>query len=143
MSAEENKSIYRRVYEEIVNKGNFALTDELIGEDYVYRAPGSPEFNGPEGFKQVVTVYRTAFPDLHIAIEDVMGEGDKVVGRFTARGTHRGELMGIPPTGNSITVTGIDLSRYRDGKMVDYYEIFDALGMMQQLGVIPAPGQAG
>src|SRR5439155_303645 len=101
-----------------------------------------PEFRGPEGFKQVVTIYRTAFPDLHITIEDQVTEGDLVAGRFVARGTHHGELMGIPPPGKAVTVTGIDLSRYRAGKMVEYFEVFDALGMMQQLGVIPAPVQA-
>ena len=85
----------------------------------------------------------TAFPDLHFTIEELIAEGDKVAGRYTARGTHKGELMGIPPTNNAISLTVSEIYRIADGKITEHWVILDALGMMQQLGVIPAPGQAG
>ena len=87
-------------------------------------------------------MYRSAFPDIQFTIEDLIAEGDKIVTRYTARGTHRGDLQGIPPTGRQVTVTGIIISRFANGKFVEGWLDFDALGMLQQLGVIPAPGQA-
>ena len=86
-------------------------------------------------------MYRSAFPDMQLTIEDQIAEGDKVVTRWTARGTHQGELMGIPPTGKQATVTGITVGRVANGKFVESWSNFDALGMMQQLGVVPVPGQ--
>jgi steroid delta-isomerase-like uncharacterized protein len=139
MSAEDNKSLVRRVYEEIINKGNLNLADEAFASDYVYRSPGSPELRGPEGFKQLVTMYRNAFPDLHLDLDNLIAEGDTVVSRWTGRGTHNGELMGIPPTGKQVTVTGVVISRFAGGKAVEDWELIDSLGMLQQLGAIPAP----
>jgi steroid delta-isomerase-like uncharacterized protein len=143
MSAEDNKTLVRRVYEEIINKGNLNLADEAFASDYVYRSPGSPELRGPEGFKQLITMYRNAFPDLHLDLDNLIAEGDTVVSRWTARGTHKGELMGIPPTGKQVTVTGVVISRFAGGKAVEDWELVDSLGMMQQLGAIPAPELAG
>lgn len=97
---------------------------------------------GREGFKQFVLMYRSAFPDMHITIEDQIAEGDKVVSRWTARGTHQGELMGIPPTGKQATVTGINIERFANGKFVEEWSNFDALGLLQQLGVVTTLGQA-
>ncbi len=143
MSTEENKAIVRRGIEEFANQGNFAAIDELVASDYVFHAPGLPALHGHEGFQQMVMMPRTAFPDLHFTIEDLIAEGDKVVTRFTARGTHRGELMGIPPTGKQVSFPGILISHISKGKIVEEWEISDALGMLQQLGVVPPPGQAG
>lgn len=139
--SEENKALARRVIEGCFNQGNLALADELFAPDYVDHdaPPGFPA--GVEGFKQQVTMYRTAFPDVHITIEDQVTEGDKIVTRWSARGTHQGELMGIPPTNKEVTVTGIAIDRIDRGKIVEHWEIFDQLGMMQQLGVVPAPGE--
>ena len=142
--AEDNKAVVRRFIEEIVNRGNLALADTLIAANYVYHGPGGLEFRGPEGLKQLVTVYRTAFPDLRMTIDDLIAEDDKVVARWTGRGTHKGDLTGIAPTGRTTTVTGIVISRLSGGKIVEDFESFDELGMLRQLGVsaIPTPAQA-
>ncbi len=137
MSTEENKEIERRIVEEIYNKKNLAPTDEIIDTNWVYHGTGGMEFRGPEGFKQFVTMGITAFPDCHITIEDMIAEGDRVVDRFTFRGTHKGDFMGIAPTGKQVTFTGIVICRFAGGKEVEVWEVTDELGMMQQLGVIP------
>ena len=139
MSAEQNKILVRRVYEEIINKGNLNVADEAFSSDYVYRSPGSPELRGPEGFKQLIAMYRNAFPDLHLDVDSLIAEGDTVVSRWTGGGTHKGELMGIPPTGKHVKVTGVVISRFAGGKAVEDWELIDTLGMLQQLGAIPAP----
>jgi len=138
--SKENKAISRRVNEECFNQGNLAVADELLAADYVDHAapPGLPA--GVEGFKQLVAIYRTAFPDLHVTIEDQIAEGDKLATRFTASGAHQGELMGIAPTGKKVTVTGIAIERIVDNKIVEHWLVSDQLGMLQQLGVIPAQG---
>jgi steroid delta-isomerase-like uncharacterized protein len=142
--SEENKALVRRVFEEVINQGNLDLVDEVYAPDYAYHEPGIPELPpGPEGFKQLASMYRSAFPDVHITVEDIIAEGDKVVARFTARGTHQGELMGIPPSGNRIEVSGININRISGGKIAEEWENFDALGLMQQLGAIPSPEEAG
>lgn len=140
MSTEDNKALVRRGFEEIWNRGNLAVIDEFIAPNYVDHEP-TTTLQGPEAHKQFVLMYRSAIPDLHITIEDQIAEGDKVVTRWTARGTHQGPLMGIPPTGKQAVVTGID--RFANGKAVEAWNNFDALGMLQQLGVVPAPGQPG
>jgi len=141
MSTEENKALIRRFHEEVWSQGNLTVVDELCAPNFIYHTPTGP-IHGLEGFKQFVTMYRTAFPDLHIPIDDMIAEADKVVTRWTARGTHKGDLMGIPPTGKQVTITGILIGRFEGGKFVEGWIDFDALGMLQQLGVIPALGQA-
>ena len=141
MSTEENKAILRRNVEEAFNKGNLAVADENMATDYVCHAPGGQEFKGPEGFKQLVTVYCTAFPDIHMTVEDMVAEGDKVAHRLKMRGTHKGELMGIAPTGKQVTATSINISRFAGGKEVEAWTSMDLLGIMQQLGVVPPIGQ--
>ena len=143
MSPEENRSLTRRFYEEVWNKGNLDAVADLLTSDFVDHAapPGFPQ--GQEGAKQVFMMYRGAYPDFRLTLEDVIAEGDKVVARWTTQGTHQGELMGIPPTGKRATVTGIDVFRFAGGKIAEHWAQFDMLGMLQQLGVIPAPGQAG
>lgn len=137
MLAEENKAIVQSAVEAF-NRGDWEAVDRLFAADYLDHDPsraGLPP--GPEGVKQAWSVFRAAFPDLRGAIEDMIAEGDKVVVRGVVRGTHRGELMGVPPTGKQVTVTLIDINRIEGGKLVERWAEQDNLGMMQQLGVIP------
>jgi steroid delta-isomerase-like uncharacterized protein len=142
VSIEDNKALVRRAIEDVINRGNLDAADALVASDYVYRSPGTPEMRGPEGMKQLISMYRGAFPDLHIAIDEQIAEGDNVCTRWTGSGTHRGELMGIPPTGKRINVIGMIISRCAAGKIVAELELLDSLGMLQQLGTIPAPEHA-
>ncbi len=140
MSIEENKAMTRRIFE-VFNTGNMALADEVIAADIVdHQAPPGTE-PGLAGFKQIVSMFRTAFPDVQMTIDDMIVEGDKVVTRSTMGGTHQGEFMGIPPTGKQFTATTIDIVRFAGGKAVEHWGNSDDLGMLQQLGVIPTPGQ--
>lgn len=139
-TTEENKELYRRLIEETFNEGDLDLVDELVAEDCVLHEAGQPEpIRGPEGVKAFLGTYRSAFPDAHIDIEEVVAEGDVVVGRWTATGTHEGELEGIEPTGNEVTVMGLEMYRAEDGRFVEGWEVFDALGMLRQLGAVPEP----
>lgn len=139
MSA-ENKTISRRFIEEGFSTGNLAIANEIIAPNFVNHDPGTPPLpSGPEGYKQLVTIYRTAYPDLKLTVEDLFAEGDKVAARWTARGTNTGELMGMPPTGKPMMVTGISILSLTNGKVREQYTNWDALGMLQQLGVIPKP----
>jgi steroid delta-isomerase-like uncharacterized protein len=141
MLLETNKTVSRRFFEEVWNKGNLSVLDEIITKDHVNSGPGTISGlpNGPEGSKQFVTAYRNAFPDLHLTIDEQIAEGDKVVTRWTAQGTHQGELAGLPATGKSSTVSGIVVDRIANGKIAESWGIFDEFGLMQQLGVIPMP----
>jgi len=137
---EENKAISRRADEELFDRGNLDVADELFAPNFVYHEPASgEEWHGPESVRQYATMMRAAFPDLQYTVEDQIAEGDKVVTRYTASGTHRGELMGIAPTGSRVEITGISITRVEDGKIGEIWENYDALGMMRQLGVIPSP----
>ena len=139
MMSEENKALVRRFLEEAFNKGNLGVVDEICASDYVLHDPASPEeIRGPEGIKGFVQMYRSAFPDSHITLEDLIAEGDKVVSRWTARGTHQGELFGIPPSGNQVEVSGITISRFEGGKFVEDWSNSDTLGLMQQIGAVPS-----
>jgi steroid delta-isomerase-like uncharacterized protein len=144
MSTEENKALARRAFEEAWNKGNLAVLDQLVAADFDgHPQPSDADFGrGPEGQKRFIGMYRAAFPDIQMTIEDMTAEGDRVAVRWTGRGTHTGELMGMPATGKRATVTGILIDRIAGGKIAESWGNFDALGMLQQLGVVPAPGQA-
>jgi steroid delta-isomerase-like uncharacterized protein len=141
MLSETNKTVSRRFFEEVFGKGKLNVLDEIIATDHVNSGPGAIAGlpNGPEGALQLVTAYRNAFPDLRLTIDEQVTEGDKVVTRWTADGTHKGELAGIPPTNKSTTVSGIVVDRFVNGKIAESWGIFDEFGMMQQLGVIPMP----
>ena len=145
MLTETNKTVSRRFFDEVFGKGKLNVLDELIAKDHVNSGPGTPPDLTPglEGTKQLVTMYRNAFPDLRFTIDEQIAEGDKVVTRWTAHGTHQGELVGIPATGKSSTVTGIVVDRLVNGKITETWGIFDQFGMMQQLGVIPTSEAAG
>jgi steroid delta-isomerase-like uncharacterized protein len=139
MSAEQNKSIIHRWVEGGWNQGNMALVDELYTTDYMIHDPSAPNFPGGQAaFKQFVTTFRTGFPDIQMTIEEMMAEEDKVVWRWNVTGTHNGKLMGIPPTGRPIRLTGIVISRFAQGKWAEDYVNWDTLGMLQQIGAVPA-----
>lgn len=141
MSTEENKALMRRFYEEI-SKGNLAVVNELTAADLVDHSPFVPGLApGRQGTLELFTMIRAAFPDLRVTAEDMVAEGDKVAARATMSGTHKGEFMGIAPTGKQITVGVIEILRIAGGKMVEHWNVVDSLGMMQQLGVVPPPGQ--
>lgn len=136
--SETNKAMIRRLFEEAVNKGNLSVVDESLSNDYVYREPTVGERRGRAGSRELITMYRNAFPDIKITIDEQIAEGDTVVTRWTGTGTHRGELLGVPPTGKTVSVKGVLVSRIVNGKVVEENELYDALGMMRQLGVVPA-----
>jgi steroid delta-isomerase-like uncharacterized protein len=137
MSTEENKALARRVIEQMFNEGNLDVADELLALDYVDHDPTLPEdVHGPEGFKEYVGMYRSAFPDLHVQIEDQIAEGDRVATRWTGTGTHDGDLAGIAPTGKRVTVPGMEIVRIANGKLVEGWEGYDSGTLMRQLGVM-------
>jgi steroid delta-isomerase-like uncharacterized protein len=141
MSAEQNKVIMRRYFEEAWNKGFLELLDEIVSPDYINHNPFVPDLPpGPAGLKPIFSGLRSAFPDLQHTLEEQIADGDKVATRWTFRGTHRGELMGIPATGKQVTISGIQIERIAGGKIVEHWRQSDDLGMMQQLGVISTPG---
>ena len=141
--SEENKALARRAVEEIFNAGNLEVVDEIVSEDHVHHDPAMPEEgHGREHTKEFASMYRSAFPDLHVEIQDQLAEGDRVAIRWVASGTHQGDLMGINPTGNRVTLMGMTIHRIADGQIAETLEIYDALGMMQQVGAIPSPEEA-
>ena len=142
--SEENKALARR-WADIFNQGNLDLVEEIYAPDCVLHDATMPEdTRGVEGAREFYSMYRSAFPDTEITIEDQLAEGDKVATRWTARGTHQGELMGVPPSGNRVEVAGMTISRSEGGKIAEEWDNYDALGLMQQIGAIPEPGeQAG
>lgn len=140
--AEANKALVRRFIEEIINQGNLALADEIIASEFRHLAPHTPELRGPDGLKQFATAIRTAFPDNHCRIDELTAEADRVVCRWTATGTHRGDWMGISPTGKRGTCTGSTRFRIASGKILEQFIEWDLLGLGQQLGAVPPLGQA-
>jgi len=143
MSAEENKALIRRYYEQIDaaarEKRDASFLDEFVASDFVNHNP-SPGFTPDlEGLKQANDHFLAASPDGYHVVEDMIAEGDKVMTRLSAYGTQTGELLGIPPTGKQFTMTAIALHRIANGKIVEHWSELDNLGVMQQLGVVPAP----
>jgi steroid delta-isomerase-like uncharacterized protein len=142
--SEQNKNLERRLFDQVYNRGDFTVVDELIARDYLGHSPTpGTENRGRESFKQFYATLRQAFPDLRFTIEDLIAEGDKVVVRWTARGTFAGEFQGIPPNGNHGAITGITIDRIAGGKVVECWTNADDLGMMQLLGFVPELAQAG
>ncbi|HXF60737.1 MAG TPA: ester cyclase [Caldilineaceae bacterium] len=138
----QNKALVRRSIEEIYNQGNLAAVDELAATDLVIHAQ-SEEIRGRAGAKQFIATLRAGFPDIHFTIEDQVAEGDRVVTRWTAHGTHAGAFQGIPPTGRQVRIVGVDIDRIVNGRIVECWAHVDELGMMKQLGVISAPEPTG
>jgi steroid delta-isomerase-like uncharacterized protein len=141
VSLEENKAVMQR-WIDAWNERNVDAVDEFVSDAFVRHDPNAPEVRGPVEEKQLMAMYFSAFPDLRFAVEDMVAEGDKVVLRYTIRGTHRGELMGIPPTDKQVTLTATETYRLAGGKIEEQWVNMDALGMMQQLGAIPQPGES-
>jgi steroid delta-isomerase-like uncharacterized protein len=139
--SEENKVVVRRKFEEMFNQGgNLDAAQEIHAPDYVGHEPTSGEMRGIEGARQFAAPFREAFPDLQTTIEDMVAEGNKVVTRFSFRGTHQGETEDLgPPTGNQFEVMGITIEQFSDGKIVQDWTNFDALGLLQQLGLMEQP----
>ena len=142
MSIEENKAIVRRFFEELLSTDNFAVADEILSPDFRFYFAGSPVAMDLESYMEFLVARRAAFPDRRFIVEDMIGEGDKVSARFTMRGTHKGEFRGIAPSGTELTMTGIDMTRISEGKLVEDRVEVDQLGMMQQLGAETSPQQA-
>ncbi len=141
MSAEQNKAAFRRMVDEVFNRGNFALIDEVVAPDFIEREELPPGFPpGREGIMLLTQMLRSAFPDFKATIDDMLADGDRVATRMTWTGTHQGEFMGIPPTGKRISIQVIDFVRFADGRFAEHWGLMDNMGMMQQLGAIPAPG---
>jgi len=140
MSTEENKAIVRRVNDEVWSEGHLDVIEELIADDFVATVVGAPQqIRGPQGFREFVGIYRKAFPDLRITVDEQFAEGETVVTRWTATGTNEGELMGMPATGKQATTAGININRISGGKLVEGWGLFDQLGLLQQIGAVPTP----
>jgi steroid delta-isomerase-like uncharacterized protein len=140
--SDENKAKARRLFEEGFSQGNTDVVDEVLNPDFVCYDPNSEsgEVRGSETIKAEIEYFRNAVADLTYTIEDQMAEGDKVVTRYTVSGTHQGEFFGVPGTGERITMSGISIDRFEDGKMVEEWPEYDLLGVMRQIGAVPAPG---
>jgi steroid delta-isomerase-like uncharacterized protein len=139
MTVEQNKALIRKWIEQGWNAHNPAIADEIYAPNFTQHEPFAPiPVTGVEALKQYVAGFLGAFPDLHFTIGDLFGEGDRVVWRFTARATHQGAFMGLPPTGRQADVTGIIVFRFENGKAAEAWLNFDNLGLLQALGIIPA-----
>jgi steroid delta-isomerase-like uncharacterized protein len=134
MVTDQTKAVYRRFIQEVFNEGRLDMLDEVLSRSYIYHdaPPGTPP--GSEGIKQIISMCRAAFPDLEITIEDQVAEGDKVCSRTTMRGTHRGDIFGIPATGKAVTMTGLTMVRMADSRLVESWVKNDVMGLMSQLG---------
>ena len=135
---EPNEKVMRRFVEEVINNGDYSVLDELVQPNYVYRS-ADQELQGADALQGLFTAYRTAFPDLNTEIDDLVSAGDRVAIAITLTGTHEGDLMGVPATGEQVKVHGMVLSRFEDGKIAEEWEILDMLSLFQQLGVISLP----
>ncbi|MDQ6910885.1 MAG: ester cyclase [Actinomycetota bacterium] len=142
--SDENKSLVRRFFEEVINAENVDRADEFVTADYAehQQLPGGEGRQGIRVAKAFLSMMRRAFPDYRFDIEDLVAEGDKVVARVTVSGTHRGEMMGLAPTGRRVRTSGIEVFRLAGGKLAEHWATFDALGMLRQIGMAPVPGPA-
>ena len=139
---EENKALYRRFVEEVLNNKDLSAIDELVAEDFTDHSPPPPGVpTGTEGLKLIFASYFKAFPDLHVAIDLLMAEDDLVAAYHTVTCTHTGDFLGIPPTGKPVRVEEAHISRYANGKVVEHWIQMDMMNMMQQLGALPTPEQ--
>jgi steroid delta-isomerase-like uncharacterized protein len=143
MSAEENKAVVRRLYEEYLNPGNLAVADEIIAPECPLYFGSRLMGTGPEASKQTRAMMWSAFPDLRLTIEETIAEGEMVAERLTGRGTHQGEFMGVPPTGKQVEFAGMGLFRVREGKIAEFRAMPDMLALLQQIGAVPEPRQEG
>jgi steroid delta-isomerase-like uncharacterized protein len=140
MSSEDNKVLAQRWLDKVWNEGDLSLIDELVAHNYVLHDPMRPGLRGRTGIKESIATFRAAFPDLHFTIEDQVAENERVVTRYTVEGTHLGPIMGIAPTGKHGIITGIDIYCITDGKIEEAWSNWDALRLLQEMGVIPPIG---
>lgn len=142
MTSHTNKALLRRIFDEAFSKGELSVLDELVGRNFVEHGAPPPGIKpGIEGIKQSITTLRTGFPDMQAAVNDVVSQGDKVWARVTFSGTHRGSFMDMPPNGERVSFEGMDVVRFLGGKAVEHWGVTDNMGLLAQLGAIPAPGQ--
>ena len=142
MSTEQNKATARRWFSDIIAQGQLAVADEIFAANHIIHDPHAPPTgwpNGPEGLKMVASVFGGGFADWNIPIEDQIAEGDKVATRWTASAAHTGSVLGIPPTGKTVRVSGVNVTRFAEGKIVESWFNFDMLSLLQQIGAIPTP----
>jgi steroid delta-isomerase-like uncharacterized protein len=137
-TTESNKAVIGRFIEEVINQNRMDRADDLVVEDFVELDPFPGQRPGRKGLKEVLGMMRTAFPDIHWMVDEMVAEGDTVVTRFTWKGTHRGAFLGVPATGRSVTVKGVVIDQLADGKMSKSRLLMDSMGLMQQLGVVPS-----
>jgi len=142
MTSDENKQIIQRFVEETINRKNLDAIDELVAENFIEHVPFPGQGPGRDGLRHAIGTLLHAFPDMHWTLDEQIGEGEKVVSRFRWTGTQHGEFLGIPPSGRSVTVWGVVMDLVRDGVLSESRIIMDTVGLLQQLGAIPAPGKA-
>lgn len=137
--SEENKAIHRRVWEEFRGQGKMELADELLAPDFVDHDPNNPEdYRTPEGAKEELVGYRTAFPDMSVTVSEQEAEGDKVTTSWTVTGTHDGDLMGIAPTGKKVEINGKTVARIEGDKVAEEWHEWDQADLLRQVGANPA-----
>jgi steroid delta-isomerase-like uncharacterized protein len=142
VTSDDNRALVRRFWEEIWNQGNLSTVDAIVSPDFTLEGPSFPDpLRGPNGLKGWVTTVRTAFPDVRFTVDEEVAEGDKIVNRWSARGTHLGPLMDIPPSGKAILLRGMTLFTVVGNKVSVEYAVEDMLGMLQQIGAVGAPGK--
>lgn len=142
MALEDNKALVSRIADDIWNRGDLAVVDEVMAPNATYHGPHMPNGVGDrDSWRRAVTMYRGAFPDSHVTFQELIAGGDTVVGRWSATGTHRGHIRSVGPTGKRIAIEGITIYRIADRKIVEAWEHLDLLGMWQQLGVVAVPDQ--
>lgn len=134
-----NSAIVRRFFEVGPSQGDLAAADALLHPEFSLHTPLPTPGPGIEEMNNVITTCRAAFHGLHVTVDDIVADGEKVTARFTARGVHNGEFMGLPPTGRAITMTGIEIFRVQDGKIAELWGEANLMGLMQQLGILPVP----
>jgi steroid delta-isomerase-like uncharacterized protein len=139
MSTDRTDSLFRRLFENAFNQGTFAVVDELVASNGVTHSVAWGMPHNREGLKQLIALFRSAFPDLHCTVDDEISAGDKVAAHWTMRGTHKGPFLGNPPTHRPIVVQGISFARTENGQIAEEWTLLDQMGMLQQLGIVPPP----
>jgi steroid delta-isomerase-like uncharacterized protein len=143
MSAEANRQLFQRYFDKCANDGNLDLADEIFASDYLHHDPANPDPRpvvGPQGVRDHLTSLMGAFPDLKFEVEETIADDDQIIVRWTARGTNTGDYFGMPATGKPIEITGMNTWRVKDGQAIEGWVNRDDMGLLQQLGVVPAPG---
>jgi len=139
MTTDKNTGLIQRFTEKFINTADPAVAKELIASTAIFHVPGMPPLRGPDGYLGLIAMLRAGFPDVQWTLDDTVAAGDKVAARFTMRGTHHGDFMGVPATGKAFTITSMAIYRITDGQIVEEHGLPDMLGLMTQLGAIPGP----